>query len=85
MDASPKEAPAKGSGRTNYRALRPETFHDWVRSNKRIQAVSAGEDPDLVEVDMADYDLPGFTHPIKGQRILQNDNGSKLRIPKRKG
>ena len=30
----PKEAPAKGSGRTNYRALRPETFHHWVRDNK---------------------------------------------------
>ena len=57
----PKEAPAKGSGRTNYRALRPETFHDWVRDNRRLQVVAAGGDPDTVEVDMADYDLPEFT------------------------
>ena len=52
----PKEAPAKGSGRANYRALRPETFHDWVRNNRRNQAVADGTDPDLVEVDMAEYD-----------------------------
>ena len=57
----PKEAPAKGSGRTNYRALRPETFHDWVRDNRRLQVAAAGGDPDLVEVDMADYDLPEVT------------------------
>ena len=28
----PREEPAKGSGRTNYRALRPETFYNWLHT-----------------------------------------------------
>ena len=54
----PKEAPAKGSGRTHYRALRPGTFYHWIRDNKVNQIVAAGGDPESVEINMADYELP---------------------------
>ena len=57
----PREAPAKGSGRTNYRALRPETLYRWLHDNECRRVMAEGGDVDLVQINLADYALPEYT------------------------
>ena len=84
----PKEAPAKGSGRTNYRALRPGTFHDWIRDNKVKQVVADGGDPESVVINMADYELPDImpsdkrTKESPKRQREQTEDPEKKRIRK---
>ena len=61
----PKDAPAKGTGRSNYRALRPETFYNWLRDNKTKRVIAEGGDPDSVQINLADYALPEFVPSAK--------------------
>ena len=84
----PKEAPAKGSGRTNYRALRPETFYNWLHSNETKRVLAEGGDLESIQINLADYALPEFVpsakrtkdHP-KRQRE-QTEDPEKKRIRK---
>ena len=84
----PKEAPAKGSGRTHYRALRPGTFYHWIRDNKVKQVVADGGDPESVEINMADYELPEImpsdkrTKDSSKRQREQTEDPEKKRIRK---
>ena len=42
----PKDAPAKGLGRSNYRALRPETLHAWLHDIEYKRVIEEGDDVD---------------------------------------
>ena len=57
----PREAPAKGSGRTNYRALKPRTLHDWLRTSECKRVLAEGGDVSTVQIDLSDYALPEHT------------------------
>ena len=84
----PKETPAKGSGRTHYRALRPGTFYHWIRDNKVNQVVAEGGDPESVVINMADYELPDIvpldkrTKDSSKRQREQTEDPEKERIRK---
>ena len=80
----PKEDPAKGSGRSNYRALRPDTYQRWVRDSRRSQAIIDGTDPDLVEVDMSEYNLPEFTPADKRTKDSTKRQREQTEDPEKK-
>ena len=80
----PKEAPAKGSGRTHYRALRPGTFHDWIRDNKVKQVVADGGDPESVVINMADYELPEIVSSDKRTKDSPKRQREQTEDPEKK-
>ena len=80
----PKDAPAKGVGRSNYRALRPETYHNWVLGNRRSQAIIDGVDPDFVRVDMSEYNLTEFTPSDKRTKDSTKRQREQTEDPEKK-
>ena len=61
----PKDAPAKGSGRSNYRALRLETLHGWLHDIEVKRVSEEGGHVDNIHINMEDYALPAFTPSAK--------------------
>ena len=80
----PKEAPAKGSGRSNYRALRPETFYHWLHDNEVKRVVAAGGDPETVEINMADYALPDLAPSDKRAKDSPKRQQEQVEDPEKK-
>ena len=80
----PKEAPAKGLGRSNYRALRSETLYNWLYD---LKVLEEGGDVENIQINLEDYALPEFIPSAKKtkdtpKRREQPEDPKKKRVRK---
>ena len=80
----PREEPAKGSGRTNYRALRPETFYNWLHSNETRRVLEEGGDLESIQINLADYELPEFVPSAKRTKDAPKRQREQTEDPEKK-
>ena len=79
----PKEEPAKGSGRNHYRALRPETFYQWLHTIEVKRILADGGNPEEVVIDMAKYALPDIV-PSKRPKDSTKRQREQVEDPEKK-
>ena len=80
----PKEAPAKGSGRTNYRALKPRALHDWLHSNECKRVLAEGGDVSTVQINLEDYALPEYIPTVKKSKDAPKRQREQVEDPEKK-
>ena len=80
----PREAPAKGSGRKNYRALKPRTLYDWLHSIECKRVLAEGGDVSTVQINLADYALPEYTPSIKKTKDAPKRQREQVEDPEKK-
>ena len=80
----PKDVPAKGLGRSSYRALRPETLHDWLHSNECKRVIEEGGDVDSVHINLEDYALPEFIPSAKKSKDAPKRQREQTEDPEKK-
>ena len=80
----PREALAKGSGRTNYRALKPRTLYDWLHSNECKRVMAEGGDVSTVQINLEDYALPEYTPSVKKSKDAPKRQREQVEDPEKK-
>ena len=80
----PKDAPAKGLGRSNYRALRLETFYGWLHTNEYNRVLEEGGDVTSIHINMEDYALPEFVPSAKKSKDAPKRQREQTEDPEKK-